>query len=181
MDAKQENISSDTPVYSECDSGKDIIDDDHSNQVDDGRESEQHNSVVQCDGLDHETTTVENVNASKSEPMNTAQELIEPVQRCHEEEVDYLHDDSWCYQTNHVFVLSNAGKPIFSLHGDEDKLATLFGVIQALVSFVQTGQDAITSINAKGVRFVFLEKDNLIFVAVSRSNMSVTQLRMQLK
>ena len=30
----------------------------------------------------------------------------------------------------HLFVLSEAGKPIYTLHGDEDMLVSLFGVMQ---------------------------------------------------
>uniref|UniRef100_A0A0A1WVC6 Vacuolar fusion protein MON1 homolog n=1 Tax=Zeugodacus cucurbitae TaxID=28588 RepID=A0A0A1WVC6_ZEUCU len=93
---------------------------------------------------------------------------------------DYMHDSVWREQKKHIFILSEAGKPIYSLHGNEDKLATLFGVIQALVSFVQHGQDAITSIHARGIKFVFLVRNTLILVAASRTNMSVPQLQLQL-
>jgi hypothetical protein len=34
----------------------------------------------------------------------------------------------------HVFVLSNAGKPIFSRHGDEQRLSTVMMHIQAIMS-----------------------------------------------
>ncbi|XP_073820743.1 vacuolar fusion protein MON1 homolog [Musca autumnalis] len=90
------------------------------------------------------------------------------------------HDPTWKGQKKHIFILSEAGKPIYSLHGNEDKLAILFGIIQALVSFVENSQDAITSIKAKDVQFVFMVKSNLIFVAASRTHLSVAQLQMQL-
>lgn len=93
---------------------------------------------------------------------------------------DYLHDTDWLNKQEHVFILSMAGKPIYSLHGNEDKLATLFGVMQALVSVVQSNQDTIMSIQARGVRFVFLVKTQLILVAVSRKKKSVQQIQMQL-
>ncbi|XP_030383053.1 vacuolar fusion protein MON1 homolog A [Scaptodrosophila lebanonensis] len=94
---------------------------------------------------------------------------------------DYQNDSAWCGQKKHIFILSEAGKPIYSLHGSEDKLVTLFGVIQALVSFVQhSQQDAITSIHARGIKFVFIQRNSLILVAASRTNMSVQQLQRQL-
>ncbi|SPP79139.1 vacuolar fusion protein MON1 homolog A [Drosophila guanche] len=93
---------------------------------------------------------------------------------------DYQHDSVWRGQKKHIFILSEAGKPIFSLHGNEDKLVTLFGVIQALVSFVQLGQDAITSIHAGGIKFAFMQRSSLILVAATRTNMSVHQLHLQL-
>lgn len=109
-----------------------------------------------------------------------------PEQRCDDDlqssnDIDYLHDEKWLLQQKHIFVLSDAGKPIYTLHGDEEKLASLCGIIQALVSFVQHGQDSITSINAKGIRFVFMVKNNLILVAVSRMNWSIEQIQMQLR
>lgn len=94
---------------------------------------------------------------------------------------DYQHDSVWRGQKKHIFILSEAGKPIYSLHGNEDKLATLFGVIQALVSFVQHGQDAITSIHAGGIKFAFMQRNSLILVAATRTNMSVQQLQLQLR
>lgn len=93
---------------------------------------------------------------------------------------DYLHDPEWLNQREHFFVLSSAGKPIYSLHGNEDKLATLFGVMQALVSVVHANQDVIMSIHAVGMKFVFLLKGPLILVAASRRNLSVQQIQLQL-
>lgn len=46
-------------------------------------------------------------------------------------------DAEWHDQHLHVLVLSNAGKPLFSLHGDESKLAGLTAVAQALISVVK--------------------------------------------
>ena len=93
---------------------------------------------------------------------------------------DYLHDDNWLHMDQHVFILSSAGKPIYALHGNEDKLATLFGVMQALVSVVQAQQDTIKSIHAMGIKFVFLVKSPLILVAISRHQISVQQIQIQL-
>lgn len=93
---------------------------------------------------------------------------------------DYFQDPEWLNQREHIFVLSSAGKPIYSLHGSEDKLATLYGVMQALVSVVQETQDVIKSIHAMGVKFVFLVKGPLILVAVSRRSLSVQQMQLQL-
>lgn len=93
---------------------------------------------------------------------------------------DCLHDKQWLAQTDHVFVLSTAGKPIYSLHGNEDKLATIFGVMQALVSVVQANHDTIMSIHAAGIKIVFLVKSPLILVAASKNRLSVQQIQMQL-
>lgn len=93
---------------------------------------------------------------------------------------DYLHDTIWLNKREHIFVISSAGKPIYSLHGNEDKLATLCGVMQALVSVVHANQDILMSIHANDIKFVFLVKGPLILVAASRRNLSVQQIHLQL-
>lgn len=65
-------------------------------------------------------------------------------------------------------------------YGTEDKLVTIFGVMQALVSFVQTNQDTIRSIHTGNSKFVFLIKGPIILVSVSRTTESVSQLVLQL-
>lgn len=97
-----------------------------------------------------------------------------------EEEYDYLHDSEWINQKCHVFILSTAGKPIYSLHGSEEKLNTLSGLLQALVSVVQAGDDSIRSIVARNTKFVFLVKSPLILVGVNKSKRSEQQILNQL-
>lgn len=97
-----------------------------------------------------------------------------------EEEYDYLHDTEWINQRCHVFILSTAGKPVYSLHGSEEKLNTLFGLLQALVSVVQSGDDSIRSITARNTKFVFLVKSPLILVGVNKSQRSEQQILNQL-
>lgn len=94
---------------------------------------------------------------------------------------DIVNSKDWLDRKKHVFVLSSAGKPIYSRYGNEDKLAWLFGVMQTLVSFVQAGDDTIKSIHAGDTLFVFLTKKPLILVAVSKTEESVNQLTTQLK
>lgn len=103
---------------------------------------------------------------------------------CYEEEPpaadDYFQDTEWLNKNRHIFILSTAGKPIYSLHGNEDKLVTHFGIMQALMSFVQSTEDTIKSIHANGRKFVFLVRNPLILVAVCRTTYSVQQIQMQL-
>jgi hypothetical protein len=97
-----------------------------------------------------------------------------------EDEYDYLHDTEWINKKCHVFILSTAGKPIYSLHGSEEKLNTLFALCQALVSVVQSGDDSIRSLTAKNTKFVFLVKSPLILVGVNKSKRSEQQILNQL-
>jgi hypothetical protein len=76
--------------------------------------------------------------------------------------------------------LSQAGKPIYSRYSSEDKLVTVMGVMQALVSFVQAGNDMIRSVHAGDTNFVFIVRGPLILVTVSKTLESVPQLILQL-
>lgn len=65
-------------------------------------------------------------------------------------------------------------------HGHEDKLVTIMGVMQALVSFVQDSKDSLRSIVAGKHKFVFLVRDHLILVGVTRGTDSTQQMLLQL-
>ncbi|XP_078065055.1 uncharacterized protein LOC144491246, partial [Mustelus asterias] len=63
--------------------------------------------------------------------------------------------DSWREHRKHVFVLSEAGKPIYSRYGNEEALSSTMGVMMALVSFVQDGDNVIRSIQSgRGIAMV---------------------------
>ncbi|XP_030765718.1 vacuolar fusion protein MON1 homolog A [Sitophilus oryzae] len=95
-------------------------------------------------------------------------------------EYDLGNSTEWTSKNKHIFVLSSAGKPIYSRHGNEDKLAWLFGVMQALVSNIQSSDDTLKSIHAGDTLFVFMNKKPLILVAVSKTGECVNQLTLQL-
>lgn len=97
-----------------------------------------------------------------------------------EASVEDVNDPQWTLHKKHVFAFSEAGKPIYSRYGSEDKLATLMGVMQALVSFVQVGKNTIRCIMAGDHKFVFLVRGHVILVAVAYTPESVTQLVLQL-
>ena len=80
----------------------------------------------------------------------------------------------------HIFVLSEAGKPIFSLHGEEDMMVSLGGLMQALVSFVADSGDTIKSIKTEDTNIVFLVKSPLILVGVSKAGLQSAQVTVQL-
>ncbi|KRZ51252.1 DNA ligase 4 [Trichinella nativa] len=82
----------------------------------------------------------------------------------------------------HVFVLSDAGKPVYTRHCSEEELSSLMGVIQALVSFVssQNEGDELRTIRAGVWTFVFSHRAPLILCLVSRRSDSAEQLSRQL-
>lgn len=56
--------------------------------------------------------------------------------------------EAWRLHQKHVFVLSEAGKPVYSRYGSEEALSSTMGVMVALVSFLEADKNAIRSIHA---------------------------------
>ena len=83
--------------------------------------------------------------------------------------------------SKHIFILSSAGKPIFSRHGDEVALSGFIGTTQAVISFCADVGDTIKSIYAGDHDFVFLIRGPLYLLAVSRTGEPVEQLTRQLQ
>uniref|UniRef100_A0A672NPY1 Vacuolar fusion protein MON1 homolog n=1 Tax=Sinocyclocheilus grahami TaxID=75366 RepID=A0A672NPY1_SINGR len=84
--------------------------------------------------------------------------------------------DSWRQHRKHVFVLSEAGKPIYSRYGSEEALSSTMGVMMALVSFVQSGNNIIRSVYSDEHTVVFMQQGPLVLVSVSSSRQSEQQL-----
>uniref|UniRef100_A0A0A9VUN9 Vacuolar fusion protein MON1 homolog n=1 Tax=Lygus hesperus TaxID=30085 RepID=A0A0A9VUN9_LYGHE len=89
------------------------------------------------------------------------------------------HED-WRAKERHVFILSSSGKPVYSRYGSEDKMVTLFGVMQALVSIVEDSDDVMESIHFGKNVIVFQRRGPIILVAVSKKHDSVVFLNNQL-
>ncbi|XP_041096046.1 vacuolar fusion protein MON1 homolog B-like [Polyodon spathula] len=89
--------------------------------------------------------------------------------------------ESWRLHRKHVFVLSEAGKPIYSRYGNEEALSSTMGVMMALVSFVQSGDNLIRSIYSEDHKVVFMQHGPLVLVSVSQSRQSEQQLRQELQ
>ncbi|CAM9350774.1 unnamed protein product, partial [Laminaria digitata] len=91
---------------------------------------------------------------------------------------DGEEDDDFAWGApKHIFVLSSAGKPVFSLSGDEQHLATLTGLIQGLLSLCEDCDgDEMESISAGSRKFVFLKRGDLVLVAVSSPSASGAKL-----
>ncbi|XP_044737373.1 vacuolar fusion protein MON1 homolog A [Chrysoperla carnea] len=135
-------------------------------KVDEQKEedSSKLNNQVTPDG------TIDDLNSSTVSSLEQSADL----------DIALIEDEEWLQKEKHVFILSSAGKPIYSRYGNEDKLVTIFGVMQALVSFIQIENDLIRSIHAGNMKYVFLVKGPLILVCVARSSDSVTQIILQL-
>jgi len=153
-----------------------------------------------------ETEDVEGIQERVSSISLTSAQQCGPVRQSNSEETnssDEFEDakeslppkaltEDWKNHPKHFFILSNAGKPIYSRHtgvdGDDDEhFAFLAGVIAGHVGFVDDMDDHIRAIHVNdsdsdgiGPSIVFLNKGPLILVAVSKGMETVTQLVVQL-
>ncbi|KAI0018329.1 vacuolar fusion protein MON1 [Xylariomycetidae sp. FL0641] len=86
----------------------------------------------------------------------------------------------WKSKLKHYMILSSAGKPIYSRHGDLDLINSSMGVIQTIISFYEGAKSPLLGFMAGNARFVILTQGPLYFVAISRLGESDSQLRAQL-
>ncbi|KAJ9296573.1 hypothetical protein DTO271G3_5271 [Paecilomyces variotii] len=89
--------------------------------------------------------------------------------------------ERWKSKRKHYLILSAAGKPIWTRHGDGGLISGYVGIIQTIISFYQDANDSLKSFSAGDTKFVILTQGPLYFVAISRILESDTQLRLQLE
>ncbi|KAL0476717.1 plasma membrane-type calcium-transporting ATPase [Acrasis kona] len=96
---------------------------------------------------------------------------------------DDFTSQHWRDRKKHIFILSNSGKPIFTRYGDENELNPVMSFFLAIVEFVNDPKlpDTIRTVVAGGLKFVYVLKGSLYFVAVSRTSESAQELALQLQ
>ncbi|KZL85162.1 vacuolar fusion protein mon1 [Colletotrichum incanum] len=87
----------------------------------------------------------------------------------------------WKAKLKHYMILSSAGKPIYSRHGDLGLINSYMGVIQTLISFYEGAKNPLSGFTAGNTRFVIATQGPLYFLAISRLGESDSQLRAQLE
>ncbi|OQE26450.1 hypothetical protein PENSTE_c005G10429 [Penicillium steckii] len=87
----------------------------------------------------------------------------------------------WKAKQKHFLILSAAGKPIWTRHGDSGLISTYVGVIQTIISFYEDADDRLRGFSTGDTRFVILTHGSLHLVAISRMMESDYQLRLQLE
>lgn len=101
--------------------------------------------------------------------------------------------DTFLGKKKHYFILSSAGKPIYSMNGSDELITGYMGIFQAIVSYFETtsggsgtddghksAQEQLKSVKAGNTLFVFSVNDPLILIAVDKLGQSEYQLRAQL-
>ncbi|KAK2734432.1 vacuolar fusion protein mon1 [Colletotrichum kahawae] len=101
-----------------------------------------------------------------------------------EADKDFKDEDRvtiWKSKLKHYMILSSAGKPIYSRHGDLGLINSSMGVIQTIISFYEGAKNPLQAFTAGQTRFVISIQGPLYFVAISRLGESDSQLRAQLE
>lgn len=88
---------------------------------------------------------------------------------------------AWQAKLKHYMILSSAGKPIWSRHGDLSLINSYMGVIQTIISFYEGADNPLQGFTAGNARFVIVTEGPLYLVAISRLGESDAQLREQLR
>ncbi|SCU78041.1 LADA_0A03488g1_1 [Lachancea dasiensis] len=88
-------------------------------------------------------------------------------------------------QEKQFFILSSAGKPIYSMHGQDELVMGLMGIIYTVTNYFKVSDNKVKSmVNSCGGRvqqkFVFLDKSPIILMAMSAREESVNDLLQQL-
>lgn len=87
----------------------------------------------------------------------------------------------WKSKMKHYMILSSAGKPIYSRHGDLSLINSYMGVVQTIISFYEGAKNPLLGFSAGNARFVIAIEGPLYFVAISKLGESDAQLRSQLE
>lgn len=82
----------------------------------------------------------------------------------------------WRSRKKHFFILSSAGKPVYSRYGDETVVSGYMGVIQAIISFFQDDNDTLKCFSAGKHRFAVVAEGPLYLVAISSMGESDSQV-----
>ncbi|KAI6780147.1 Vacuolar fusion protein-like protein [Emericellopsis cladophorae] len=87
----------------------------------------------------------------------------------------------WKSKLKHYMIISAAGKPIWSRHGDLALINSSIGVIHTIISFYEGAKNPLQGFTADQTRFFVLTQGSLYFVAISKLGESDSQLRFQLE
>ncbi|KAL2140240.1 hypothetical protein VTI28DRAFT_4054 [Corynascus sepedonium] len=98
-----------------------------------------------------------------------------------DDKADDVRMDMWKAKMKHYMILSSAGKPIYSRHGDLSLVNSYMGVVQTIISFYEGAKNPLLGFTAGNARFVIAIEGPLYFVAISRLGESDAQLRSQLE
>lgn len=134
--------------------------------------------------LRSQAATVQPFERTRIGPGDYLAEFDQEFSPLPEEENKEFEDDEklhmWKSKLKHYLILSSAGKPIWSRHGDLSLINSSMGVVQTIISFYEGAKNPLQAFSAGDTRFVIATEGPLYFVAISKLGESDSQLRAQL-
>lgn len=89
--------------------------------------------------------------------------------------------EKWKNHKKHVFILSWAGRPIYTRYGDEASQSSLMGVFSGIISLVTDGGDEIKSVRAGKMTLVFKLMGPIWLVCASSTGEPIEIIENQLE
>ena len=86
----------------------------------------------------------------------------------------------WTNQELHLFIVTDAGKPVYSRYGTVQKLSPILCTCVAILGHMDSLNEELNHFRAGSHTFVFLPKSPFVFIAVSKSSLPVSYLFKQL-
>ncbi|KAI0136467.1 trafficking protein Mon1-domain-containing protein [Xylariales sp. AK1849] len=123
----------------------------------------------------------EAMKATAGSPLSDFEKEFEDIPD--EDQKEWTDEDRlsiWKSKLKHYMILSSAGKPIYSRHGDLGLINSSMGVVQTIISFYEGAKNPLLGFTAGDTRFVVATQGPLYFVAISKLGESDPQLRAQL-
>ena len=87
----------------------------------------------------------------------------------------------WKSKLKHYMILSAAGKPIWSRHGNDRLISSYIGILNTVISSYSDKKDNLRSFTAGTTKFVILNKGSVQLVAISSFEESDSQINAQLE
>lgn len=156
------------------------------------------NEVLDSDNRIPDTTTnSEPLEYENNESLYSSSSSVMSFYNDIEETDEQNERETFLTQKKHYFILSSAGKPIYSMNGSDELITGYMGIFQAIVSYFDSiaddahadgqegevrkaGREQLKNVKAGNALFVFAVEDPLILIAVDKLGQSEHQLRAQL-
>ncbi|KAK7421901.1 Vacuolar fusion protein mon1 [Neonectria punicea] len=135
--------------------------------------------------LRSQSATVQPFEKTRTGPGDRLSNFDDEFTQLPEETNKNFEDDEkllmWKSKLKHYLILSSAGKPIWSRHGDLSLINSSMGVVQTIISFYEGAKNPLQAFSAGDTRFVIATQGPLYFVAISKLGESDSQVRAQLE
>ena len=144
----------------------------------DGADSEHTNGILETDNDPNISSSIL-INNSKGNKSPTIILEEKPTYMKHLEEDQT--QEQWKRHQKHIFILSDAGKPIFTRYGDENQLNTIMSFFLGIVTIVSKEGGFVRTVNCGPLRFVYVVKGALYLVSAARTSESPAEIAKQLE